>query len=180
MKATPNKTALFAGLLVLTLSSATSATTVIALSMEALVANADCAFEGLVEETSSAWENGLIVTTATVSVSDCYLGACEETMEIRQPGGEINGIMMEVAGSHALNPGDEIVLFGRQINNQGALSPLGAAQGIFEIDGPFLHRDLTEVILLSEEGPIESISGVPATLEELRLMVRQGFNESGR
>ena len=150
------------------------ATMVVALDLNALIANADAIFMGTVEQSEAFWEEGIILTDATIVIEDCISEQpCREREIIRQVGGQIGDIMMEVAGSEELRPGQQILFFGRRQSNQSVLTPVGTAQGVFHIDNGHLHRDLTEIILLSESGPVEAVEGLPETYHEMVNVIRE-------
>jgi hypothetical protein len=150
------------------------ATMVVALDLNALIANADAIFMGTVEQSEAFWEDGVILTDATIVIEDCISEQpCREREIIRQVGGQIGDIMMEVAGSEELRPGQQILFFGHRQDNQSVLTPVGTAQGVFHVDSGHLHRDLTEIILLSESGPIEAVEGIPETYSEMVNVIRE-------
>ncbi len=155
-------------LLATCLAAHAHASTAEALSLEALSAEAEVVFEGVVTETESEWLDGLIVTRVTVEVSLCLSGECGESRSIVQVGGRIGDVVMQVSGSELLQPGEEVVLFATTNEHVAGLVPVGLNQGIFYVAGDELSRRLEDVVLVTPEGPVHEVTGIPASLSELR------------
>lgn len=87
---------------------------------------------GDVVETRSFRDGDRVYTDTVVSVRECWKtgAACPAELTVRQLGGEADGLGMAVEGSASLAVGSEAVLFLRA-RRDGALAPVGMAQGVF-------------------------------------------------
>lgn len=147
-------------------------TIIIALDIEELVESADMVVRGHVELSESFWDDRVIVTDTTVVVDECLAGLCDSRVVVRQAGGQVGNLTMEVAGLRSLVPGDEVVLFLRPNTATGHLMTVGQCQGILRVDGDLLQRDLSDVLLVSETGAAVEATPLPLTLDELRGVIR--------
>lgn len=154
-------------------ASQSSATILIAMDIDALVQNAEIVIRGHVELSESFWDDRVIVTDTTVVVDECLAGPCDDRVVVRQAGGEVGNLTMEVAGMRRLEPGDELVLFLRPNDATGHLMSVGQCQGVVRLDEDRLIRDLSDVTLVSDTGVVVGIPELPATLGELRALVAE-------
>ena len=146
-----------------------SATTVQAMSLADLTLGAEVIFRGQVEESEAHWEGNLIVTDSIVRVEECLKGECNERETVRQIGGQVGDLVMEVVGTTAIRPGDEVALFVRSNQAQGHLMPVGLCQGVFVLAPDAVRRDLSEVVLWSDDGAPELlVEAIPTEWEALR------------
>lgn len=147
-----------------------SATTARALSLSDLAASSEVVVRGQVEGTEAEWHGEYIVTRATLRVDECLAGDCGETVEVVQVGGTVGDITMEVAGSHLLDAGDEVVVFLRPNAGVDGLVPVGMAQGVFyaQPGSDVLSRHLEDIVLIAPEGLVQGIGEVPASYDALR------------
>jgi hypothetical protein len=102
--------------LALALSAAVApalAATVIKLSMEELTQRADVVVRARVRSAASSRDpaTGRIWTFTELDVSESIKGDASKAITVRQPGGVVDGIGQEVAGTARFSPGEDVVLF---------------------------------------------------------------------
>jgi len=75
---------------------------------------------------------GRVYSDTAIAVDACWRGDCPSTLIVRQLGGAVGDVAVEVEGTAALSYGDEVVLFLRP-RRDGAWSPTGMALGAFAV-----------------------------------------------
>jgi hypothetical protein len=125
--------ALAAGLL---LPARLSATTVMPLPFDDLVAGADFVVHAVVKSVSSEWQENQghrnIITKITLEVRTTVAGTAPATLVLVQLGGQVGQDRLEVSGSPQFAVGDEDILFVQ--GNGRQLSPLvGMMYGRFPV-----------------------------------------------
>jgi len=138
------------------------------LEFDQLEQRSELVVRGHVEQTESFWDGRLIVTETTIVVDECLSGSCGTTHVVRQVGGQVGDLTMGVAGLRTFAPGDELVLFLHGVPEENFLVTTGQCQGIFHIEFEALSRNLSDVILVTEAGLVETVPGFPSTLDDLR------------
>jgi MYXO-CTERM domain-containing protein len=127
------------------------------LPLTSLAQASTLALRGQVAEQRVVKRDDRVYTESVVRVGECWKGTCGASILIRQLGGEIDGQGLSIEGSAALAVGDEVVLFLR-VRKDGAFSPVGMAQGVFQITrdpkGQIvrLERDLRGLTFPREDG----------------------------
>ncbi len=137
--------------------SLVSATTVLELDVDDLVALSAAVVRGEVVQTDTHWDDGRIVTDATIAVDECYAGTCPELVSVRTLGGELDDWVMEVSGTPHLEPGLGLVLFLSDSDaEQAPMTVTSLAQGCFFVTGApgaeIAIRDLSGLLLSSPVG----------------------------
>ena len=128
----------FAIVLALTLSGDPRAAAQRALDLEQMVALSEEVVVGTVQSTETHWQGKLIVTVATVEVSEAVKGQPTAIVEITQLGGSAvhpyTGIpvTMTALTQVALDPGEEVLLFVDRTGT-GLRQLVGAQQGKYVI-----------------------------------------------
>ena len=116
-------------------ASPASATTMVASSLEQLVANSESVVHANTVATRTEWDAyRRIRTIATVRVLEAWQGpaAVAAELEVVSFGGVKDGIAMKVPGAPRFDGGEEVVLFlGRA--SDGSLVVVDLAQGKFEV-----------------------------------------------
>ena len=119
------------------------------LSLEQLVHNADLIIVGTVEGVESKWVDGKIFSFAAVSVNSWIKGrvdaGCDRVI-VRFPGGTIGDVSMHGSESPDYRHDDKAVIFLKAIPAQGLYETLGSSQGKFLI---------RENIVLKENIPLD-------------------------
>lgn len=119
---------------VLTASSGpVGSSTVVPLSLSDLTARADRIFHGTCVGVRSELVAGDIVTRLTFAVDEGLKGTVGDTLALRLPGGELDGVRDEVSGMPSFVPGDEVVLFVTEVDGLGRVWPVGLGQGDFRV-----------------------------------------------
>ncbi len=134
-------------------------------TLDRLAALSSVAVRGRVVEQHSVRHGGRVYVDTTLVVDDCLRGRCGDSLVIRQLGGDLDDLAVDVAGSAVLAVDDEVVVFLRR-RGDGVYSPLGMAQGLFVVDrrqrGARATRDTSHLILVdsngsANEGRVESL-----------------------
>ena len=116
---------------------AAHATSVLPLSLDEIIDSAAVAFEGRCLETRTGRDpqTGMIVTFTTFQVDDLLKGSAGSTYTIKQVGGEdrTEGRVFRMQGVPTFKPGEAYVVFLYGISEKGFSSPVGLAQGRFEV-----------------------------------------------
>jgi hypothetical protein len=152
------------------------------LSLRELAEKSDLAVRGRIESVRVEWSDGparFPVTVAVIEVRESLLGSAPagRNIEVRQPGGHIDGIVLEYGGRPRLTEGDDSVLFLRR-GTDGSLMIVGLAQGVLRVvgaedsTGPYLVRDLRGMVFVDSpprEAPVRlPPPGGRTRLEDLR------------
>ena len=104
---------LAAMLAVMALALAARATVMEPMSLDDLTASSQTVVYGKVLAARAEWDEGhrMIYTIYTVGASEYLKGQLEATFELREPGGEVDGMEMMIESVPAFRPGQEALLF---------------------------------------------------------------------
>ena len=132
---------------------------------------------GEVVASRARWEDGMVRTHVTLSVSETWAGPEREVVELELPGGlletplplddgrELAGTL--VFGAPRMDLGDEVVvvLDGERVR--------GMAQGLFRVEGEFVTRELDGLAFARRQDgvPVHALPA-PARLRELQAVLR--------
>jgi hypothetical protein len=155
------------------------------LSLEELAAHCDLVVRGRIESVRVEWSGDptdgprFPVTIAVLAVSETMFGRepAGRAVEVRQPGGSIDGIIFDYGGRPRFAVGEEAVMFLRPGPGSSFLI-VGMAQGMLQVveaadsRGPELVRDLGGMVFV-DSPPAGSIPTLPTPgartrLEDLR------------
>lgn len=142
-----------------------AATTARQLSNEEMADTSDTIVIGRVTDVRAVWETPrILVTVATVAVSERLKGDVAGTISVALPGGaDANRkfpIAMTYAGAPRMREGEDVFLFlSRDPDISSGLTVMGFAQGKFSIvddgkGGKAVSRDLTQVTLVGGTGAV--------------------------
>ncbi len=126
------------------------------LSFEELVDQSAIVAHGRVGAIRVAWdaERQNIWTHYQIVLDEALKGSPGRTVEIQEPGGELDGIRMEIAGAPRYELGEEVVVFAAPI--PAGLRTCGWGQGRFVVEGDpgqrRVRNDLGDV-QLTASGP---------------------------
>ena len=114
------------------------ATSVLPLYLDEIIDTAGVAFEGVCLDNTTGRDpqTGALVTLTTFQVSDVLKGTIAgSTYTIKQMGGEdkSTGEVFKMHGVPTFRPGEGYVVFLYGVSPQGFSSPVGLAQGRFEV-----------------------------------------------
>lgn len=136
-------------------ASPAHATSVLPLYLDEVIDHSTTAFEGTVADTHSARDTAtnLVVTYTTFTVTDVLKGTVPSTYTIKQIGGELpqEDLIYHVPGIPKFKLGEDYVVFMAGVSRSGFSSPIGLAQGRFNVmQGPAGRvvgngRDLREI-----------------------------------
>jgi hypothetical protein len=121
-----------AGLLLL---QTAGATVVGRLSFEELVDTSDLIVSGRITRAWAAWDTNhkYIWTHYEVFVKSALKGAPGSTVEMAEPGGALDGVVIGIAGTVVYTPGENVLVFLQRMPN-GYLRTTGWGQGRFLVD----------------------------------------------
>jgi len=143
-------------------------TSVIRLSLEQTVAQAEWIVEGDVVRNWCAWDDAhrFIWTHTEIAVRNRWKGAAASTITVSEPGGTVNGIAMDVGGMVRYSPGEHVVLFLYR-TPIGLIRTVGLAQGKLRVDrAQRVHALAPDLMLVQPAGAIvtgHSISELEST-----------------
>jgi len=105
------------------------------LSFEELVGQSEVVAHGRVASIRVAWdtERENIWTHYEIILNEALKGSIGKTVRIQEPGGELDGMRMEIVGSPHYELGEEVVVFAARI--PGGLRTCGWGQGRFVVEG---------------------------------------------
>ena len=137
------------------------ATSVLPIELDQIVASAQhIAHVRCVSNTVEADPNVRVGTVSTFVVLDRAKGAPGATFTVRQVGGELNGVVIDYHVP-TFKVGEEYVLFMPPASRLGLASPVGLAQGVFNVRPGSAGkevgngRDFAELLLCSLSGCAE-------------------------
>ena len=111
------------------------ATVIPRLSFEQLTDKSEFVVSGHITSTWAAWdsEHKFIWTHYTMSVDSTLKGRRSRTLEFAEPGGAVNGVVLNIVGSVRYGVGDNVVVFLARMPN-GYLRTTGWVQGRYPLD----------------------------------------------
>ena len=121
-----------AALLVLALSGAAQATTLLRMSVEQMTGKAQAIVRARCLGNSTRWEEGEIWTFASFDVKEAWLGATAPRITVRLLGGRAGDLTSSVSGVPRFQPGEEVILF-LEPTGRGDFSVVSWQQGTFRI-----------------------------------------------
>lgn len=112
-----------------------SASTFVAMTEEELIRASDAVVQGRVIQLESRWDDQgrIIVTDATVQVSEYIIGDAPSQMVVQIPGGQVADFRVEAHGFPQLAKGQEVILFVRVDTSSQVSRIVGHQQGHFEV-----------------------------------------------
>jgi hypothetical protein len=116
------------------LSASASATTMVALEVDALSANSDAVVQGKVVSVTARWtsDHTRIITDTVLEVSEAWKGAPKHLITVMQPGGEVGEVGQKVEGIASFQVAEEVVLFLEARGERFTVA--GMAQGRFRVE----------------------------------------------
>ncbi|HEY3839442.1 MAG TPA: hypothetical protein VGL72_22880 [Bryobacteraceae bacterium] len=141
-------------LLSLLIPLAGMATSIVRLSLEDTVAQAQWIVEADVVRNWCSWDSGhrFIWTHTELAIRDHWKGAVGSTITVSEPGGAVDGLTMNVVGMVRYNPGERVVAFLYR-TPIGLIRTVGLAQGKLRVDARGLvHPESAAAALVSPIG----------------------------
>lgn len=117
------------------LSASATASTFVAYDSRGMVDNSQRIVQGRVIGLESFWnEDGrLIVTEATIRVSETLVGSSTSLLTVRVPGGKVGDVRVEASGFPTFQRGQEVILFLANSEQGDFQRIVGHQQGHFEV-----------------------------------------------
>jgi hypothetical protein len=129
-------------------------TSVVRISLEDTVAQAQWIVEGDVVRNSSAWDSGhrFIWTNTEIAVRQTWKGSVGPIVTVSEPGGVVNGMSLDVAGMVRYTPGEHVVVFLYR-TPIGLIRTVGLGQGKLQVDSRgMVHPSFSDAMLVSVAG----------------------------
>ena len=172
----PSGFALAALLALLTLPGTTRATSMVPQTLDELATKSDAVVRVTTLATRTEWHNRVIVTIASMRVTDALLGslAAGQEIEVATLGGVKDGLELHVAGAPRFTAGEDDILF-LGAGTLAAWQVTDLAQGKFEVVRDAAGREgLSRRDL---EGVEFSLGALPSrlTLDNLKQRVRSSL-----
>jgi len=144
--------------------SGVTASTVVLMELDALVAESDSIVQGIVEHVESRWEDSYVFTYVTVRIDDPLKGDRSRTLTIRQVGGSVGDRDVFISGMPRFEPGMGLILFLTDSQN-GTFHVTGMNQGSYVISQDYAISNISGVDLLSPKSGIVSSASVVKRVE---------------
>jgi hypothetical protein len=162
-------------------ATASSATTLVPMSVERLTAASEHVLEARALQSWSQWDasHSMIFTYTRFEVLRSMKGGAAQTVVVKQMGGRASGYVVRVAGVRYWHQGDEAVLFLRRSQaGDGTLVVTGLVQGNFRIERsgaePTVSNGASGVRHFDPESKtVAPFQGKHMTLSELESRVRK-------
>jgi hypothetical protein len=129
-------------------------TSIVRISLEETVAQSEWIVEGDVTGNASSWDNGhrFIWTHTQIAVRQSWKGSVGRTVTVSEPGGEVNGVSLNLAGMVRYTPGEHVVVFLYR-TPIGLIRTVGLAQGKLQVDDRGLvHPSASDAMMVSASG----------------------------
>ena len=141
--------------------------------LDRLAEESSAIVQGRIVAARVEWNHGhtAILTIYTVRAERYLKGFLGETFELTEPGGELDGLAMHVAGAPHFRVGEEAVLFVWTDDLYGRHQAIGFEQGVFRVR----PEPGTGLKLLSRSAPLPTTQDRTAgrTARELNLFLAQ-------
>ena len=122
------------------------ATVVLSLSMEEMTARAALVVHATVQVSQPGWDepHAKIWTWTELSVKETLKGRELATVLVKQPGGVVGEVGMQVDGVATFTPGEEVVLFLEPAPDEpGSWVPVAMSSSKVTLEGKLARRDLS-------------------------------------
>src|SRR5207249_4360654 len=120
------------------------ATTVVRMDLPELVKQSDTIVQGRVDHVDVKWEENLAFTYVYIKVEDPMKGDRRSTVIIRQMGGKIGALNVDVAGMPKFSKGEEVLVF-LHTRQDGTFQIVGLNQGKYEISDDFAVSNVSGI-----------------------------------
>jgi hypothetical protein len=162
------------------------ATIVPRLSLEEMVARSETIVSGQVARIWTAWDgpHRFIWTHTEISVNNVAKGNRSEKVVVSEPGGVVDGVGMQLAGTPRYTPGEQVMVFLERMPN-GYLRTAGMGQGKLSLspDGrvhlTHAGADLAGRAIAPHRTPLQSLEAADAN-QVRRRVARLVSGASGR
>jgi hypothetical protein len=172
-------------LVLLSLTVAVQAASVVKLTLPDLVKQSQAIVIGKVSGVSSAWveDRRQIFTTITLNVSENLKGSSGHIVTFTQIGGVVGDTRVSVAGAPIFTPGSEVLLF-LSGDPSGYFPTVGMGQGKFDVTTD--ERSGEKIVINSVLGlhspagaPLSSSETTRMTINQIKTAVAQALSADG-
>jgi hypothetical protein len=135
------------------------------LSFNQLTDDSELVVSGRVTRTWAAWDadHKFIWTHYELTVTATHKGSAGQTVDIAEPGGQLDGMGMSISGGTGYRVGDSVLVFLSRMPN-GYLRTAGLGQGKYEVDSKGVVHGLTifktDAMVTGAKGPVTSPSAI--------------------
>ncbi len=159
------------------------------MSFEQIVAGSDAIVHGTVARSWTAWDetHRSIWTHYEIAVADTLKGEPGPKIVVSEPGGELDGVHMQIVGTPVYEVGEEVVLFAAP-TPIGYLRTCGWGQGRFAVRSERGVKTVAqgamraEVVEAGKQAPsqraLSTVGG--SSLEQFKAMIRDEVVRQGR
>jgi hypothetical protein len=163
-------------LAILLMTGTTFATTIVRMDLAQLVKQSDAIVQGSVEDVTVQWDAAkhLAFTYVTVSVADPMKGERRRTITIRQLGGKIGALNVNVAGMPKFVKGEEVIVF-LKTQADSTFQVVGLNQGKYAISSDFAISNVSGIDVYNPKtGHIDTPAFVDrAPLDTFKAKIRE-------
>jgi|SRR5215472_4407252 len=114
------------------LATALPGSTLRQLSLDDMILQSTMIVHGTIQPGTARFHGSMIFTHFTVQVSETYKGSPTNQIDIGVPGGAVNNLVQRYAGTPALSPTQDYVLF-LWTSKTGLTQVIGLSQGLFSV-----------------------------------------------
>jgi len=159
------------------------ASTLRQLSLDQLILQSTMIVRGTVQPGAAALRGSMIFTHYTVQVTQVYKGPAASQIDIGVPGGTVNGLIQKYAGTPALSPGQDYVLF-LWTSKTGLTQLIGLSQGLFSVisiqgAAPLVVRAAAAERMLNSTGQPVLDNDIRMPLSQLITQIQTVLSGSG-
>lgn len=122
-------------------AAAAQATVIAAWTLDEVVAHADLIVTGTVGASRGVRDAGRVLTETEIAVDQVLLGTWATPLVISQPGGKDGDIVVDVAGTVRLTPGDRVLLITALAKDRRRYI-VGLSLGFYRLDGDRLSQQI--------------------------------------
>ena len=164
-------------------ASLLSASTLRQLSLNDLILQSTMIVRGTVQPGAPALRGSMIFTHYTVQVEETYKGSAATQIDIGVPGGTVNGVIQKYAGTPALVPGQDYVLF-LWTSKTGLTQVIGLSQGLFSVisiqgSAPTVVRAAATERMLNSAGQPVLDNDICMLLSDLKTQIQTVLSGQG-
>jgi hypothetical protein len=150
--------------------------TLLQLSLNAMIQQSTAIVRGTVQPASPALRGSMIYTHYLLQVAKTYKGAPVPSIDLAVPGGVLNGVRQSFAGAPSLTAGQDYFLF-LWTSKTGLTQVIGLSQGLFNVTTNsagqlMVSRGATSETMLNTSGQVTTDSSIQMPLIQMRGLIQ--------
>ena len=159
------------------------ASTLRQLTLDDLIRQSTVIVRGTVQPGAATLRGSMIFTHYTVQIEEIYKGPAATLIDFGVPGGTLNGITQRYAGTPALIPGQDYVLF-LWTSKTGLTQVIGLSQGLFSVilvegSAPMVVRAAAAERMLNSVGQPVLDNDIRMPLSDLKTQIQNVLSGQG-